>query len=261
MSRPTIIFLHGGPGFNSRAEETVLGARFSRNSQKAIFWNEPWEKTPSFSSQLSSIQSCVENEAVKTGPVHLIAHSFATHATLRIANHSPELISEMTLVTPTPDLNGVYRAVISIAISDFEKTDAKIHEELKSLLMESQSFFDSAMIKAFELVANDPMLFLNYFNNRSALDAFLDIWTKEKLRPNADSFFPVLNEIKSLPALEPLRFSIPVKMVFGRHDRVCRVAEQAPAMKRLVPHAELIEFEMSAHFPHLEEVERFFTLL
>ena len=40
------VFLHGGPGFNSFAEQAILGPIFHSYGREIVFWNEPSRLRP-----------------------------------------------------------------------------------------------------------------------------------------------------------------------------------------------------------------------
>lgn len=261
MSQSPIVFLHGGPGFNSRAEEAVLGLPINQKGCKAIFWNEPLVPNPSFSSSLADVQNCLADAVKRFGPVHLVAHSFALQWALRMANERPEWIAKMTLISPVTNLNSLYRNVMAIALADLEKTDVESANALRANLANSKTFFDHPMQDGFRQVEKDQALLMNYFFDQSALAKFVEVWVKNGLKPNAELFFGVLSELKNMPALEPMRSAISTQIIWGKHDRVSKRESQFPQAKKLIPHANLIEFENSAHYPHLEEVERFISLL
>lgn len=51
----TIVFLNGGPGFNSEAERKILTPYFDSKGHEAFFWNEPSQLRPQAGTQLQGM--------------------------------------------------------------------------------------------------------------------------------------------------------------------------------------------------------------
>jgi pimeloyl-ACP methyl ester carboxylesterase len=243
----------------------------AKRGRRAVFWNEPrsvspnWAKTKShaFTHLLESVYRLMKSVAEAEGPVHLIAHSFAAQTALRLARTHPHLIERMTLVAPTLDLNHLFKTVMFLAAQDFEKTDAERCLALREFSAETTTFFDPPMQRGLALVAQDPALLLNYFANQEALRSFIDIWVQQSLTVDGESALCVLNELSFMPSLietcEPI--DAPIRMIWGTRDRVCVANHQMPLMEKITRKVELVTLHDSAHYPHLEEMERFLEAL
>src|SRR5262245_376586 len=108
----TFVFLHGGPGFNSFAEQAMLGWLFQVAGQTIVFWNEPsrlrpegepFEAERAFERWLASAERSVLS-AAESGPVHVITHSASVHAGLEISRRHPSRVASLVLVAPAADL-------------------------------------------------------------------------------------------------------------------------------------------------------------
>jgi pimeloyl-ACP methyl ester carboxylesterase len=252
------IFIHGGPGFNSFAEERILGPRFQEHGQKAIFWNEPHASQTQYQDWRDSIEAVVRQ--AENCPVHIISHSFSIYPLMDLLVSQKITCEKLSLIAPAFDLNQAYRNVLKIAIQDFQKNESPRADELKKLLSESAHLYDPAMRAGFGVAAHDPELFFHYWTNVDARAEFFDEWMKRGVQIDPSYVDRVLSGISgrnALPAGSVL-LDLPVKVAYGKNDPLIQVQSQ-PDPAIYFKSFQKKTFAESAHFPHLEEPDLFLS--
>ena len=106
-----------------------------------------------------------------------------------------------------------------------------------------------AKIPAAELQHHGSVL--NRLNQRRVMPPLPVQWNRDALRIGMLEDLPKWNV---LPQLR--RVKVPTFIAVGRHDWVCPV-DQAQALQRALPQAELHIYERSAHYPATDEPRRF----
>jgi pimeloyl-ACP methyl ester carboxylesterase len=122
----TLVFLHGGPGFNSFAEQVMLGPLFRAACHEIVFWHEPSKNRPqgdafdeadAFECWLASAERCVVT-AARSAPVHLIAHSMGMHAAAEIVRRHPGCVTSLVIIAPAADAFITFKNVLRLAYED-----------------------------------------------------------------------------------------------------------------------------------------------
>lgn len=270
MTKIPYLYFHGGPGMNSLGEQALLGPAFRALEKEIHFWSEPRSSETSFNPQqaftgwMESARSFLEHAARQHGgPVHVLAHSFAAQGLCRIAFAQPELFQSLTLIAPVLDADAWLRNVLRIAADDFDKIAPSKANDITEALGASTSCFDGPMQSAFMIAAQDAVLFTNYWCNADRMNQFFDVWQKNAAGLDANAFFSVLGEFAQSPIFEQRRhdFKAPVRVILGKHDRVSTAKLEVGACHRLYGDLTVHYFDESAHFPHLEETDRFLEVL
>ena len=118
----TFVFLHGGPGFNSFAEQAMLGSLFHSARHEIVCWHEPSRIRPygdvfdegnAFECWLASAEAFVL-AAARSAPVHLIAHSMSIHAAVEIVRRHPGCVRSLVLVAAAADAFVTFKNVLRL---------------------------------------------------------------------------------------------------------------------------------------------------
>lgn len=92
---------------------------------------------------------------------------------------------------------------------------------------------------------------LNRLNQRRVMPALPVKWNEAALRIAMSEDLPKWNVLPKLRCVKA-----PTFIAVGRHDWICPV-DQALALKKVLPHAELHIYERSAHYPATDEPRKF----
>jgi pimeloyl-ACP methyl ester carboxylesterase len=261
-------FLHGGPGFNSFAEQAMLGPRFGSGGHEISFWNEPSALRPdgepfvpggAFERWLDSAEQFV-SRAASGAPVHLIAHSFTAQAAMNIARLKPGWLASLVLVTPAADPFVTYCNVLRLAHEDLERSKPGVASTIAGCLERSRAVLDAEMREGMMNVLQDDRLFTHYWADAEQMAASMAARARPEAQFDLDSFFAVLADFgeRGASLLSTAPISVRALVLFGAHDRITRVSEQQRAVRAAMPEARIEVMDGCSHYLHLDQPGRFF---
>jgi pimeloyl-ACP methyl ester carboxylesterase len=264
-------FLHGGPGFNSVAEEAILGPLFVCGGHEITFWNEPsrlrpdgdpFDATGAFERWLTSAERLVLRSAASM-PVHLIAHSFTVRAAMEIARRHPSRLSSLVFVAPNVDTFEGYRNVLRLAHEDLIETNPEAASAIARSLADTRAVLDAAMRDGILNALYDDRIFTHYFADADQMRRTMAAWSSAEGQFDVDSLFAVLADFgqrgHSLLSTAPV--TVPTLALFGAHDRVTSAEEQSPALRAAVPGARIEVLDGCSHFVHLDRPQYFVDIV
>lgn len=267
-----ILYLHGGPGMSSIAENQLFQPFLLNNRIDAIFWNEPSKSRPSgdlftpehaFSNWMNSARKKAVEVFQEKGPLHLVAHSFAAIPSLLIAREHPQMISQLTWIAPAFSLYFSFKTILQLCHSDFQKTDPESAKALQLCINNSKKFFDGPMQEGLLLASKNAFLFTHYWQQTSAMIQFFECLKESGSIMDFESFFSVCldlsQKLDSIDLESPL--DCPTQLVLGKNDLIIDNQNIIQIVSKLAPQTKISIFENSKHYPHLEEIEQFFKVL
>lgn len=260
------VFLHGGPGFNSFAEQAILGPVWRDTGHEIVFWNEPsrlrpegdpFEEATAFPGWLASAERCVL-EAATTDRVHVIAHSVAI-AGLDIARRHPERLAGLTLVAPAVDTFACFRNVLRLAQRDLAHVKRDVSAAIAGCLSRTRATLDDAMREGLLNALHDDRLFTHYFAGDEPLRKTMEARARPGGQFDAESFFAVMNGLHdgggALLSTAPI--SVPALALFGALDPVTPLADQRDPLRASIPDCRIEALDDCNHYLHLEQPYRF----
>lgn len=260
------VFLHGGPGFNSFAEQAMLGPLFQSRGHEVAFWNEPsglrpdgdpFAATGAFGRWFASAEQLVLRSTA-SAPVHLIAHSITAHAAMEIARRHARLLSSLVLVTPGADAFVTYCSVLRLAQEDLAETKPEVASAIAETLALTRVVMDDAMREGMWNVLNDERLFTHYWADRHQMQAAMAARARPEAQFDVDSFFAVLGEWQQGAArLSSVPITLPTLALFGADDRVTAADEQRAALRAAAPAARIEVVDHCSHYLHLDRPQDF----
>ncbi len=260
-------FLHGGPGFNSTAEQAILGPLFGRGGHTISFWNEPsrlradgesFEPKLAFTRWLASAEAFVLRAASRE-PVHVIAHSFAVHAALEIARRCPAALASLVLIVPGIDAFSTFTNVLRLAHRDLAEANAPAASAISGSLGRTRNVLDEPMREGMMNALLDDRLFTHYFVDARQLEACLGCYSRPDAQFDAESFFAVLTDFAARrnEVLSTATIGVPTLALFGTNDPITPLNEQRPALEVAVPGVCVKLLEQCSHYAHLDRPQQF----
>jgi pimeloyl-ACP methyl ester carboxylesterase len=261
------VFLHGGPGFNSFAERTMLGPLFETAGLKVSFWDEPSRLRPegdrfevdmAFDRWLASAIGFVRRSSA-SGPVHLITHSSTVHAGIHIAREHPERVASLVLVAPSADNFTTFKTVLRIARDDLAASAPHLAETIASSLARTRTVMDDAMREGMLAAVQDERLFTHYFVNQEQLRQSAAVWSRQESQFDLESFLAVLSDFRRRGAslLEGPPVRTPALALFGTADPITPMAEHLSTLQRAVTDLRVELIEGVSHCLHLDWPQHF----
>lgn len=255
-----VVFLHGGPGFNSKPESVLLKEAFA--GHVVHFWNEPSElrmNTPystedAFSHAFQSAREFVES-ACANCRVTLVGHSFAVHYVIRLASVLPHKIEKIVLLNPGIDMKAVDERILGLAVKGLaDEGHMQESQELAMLMAQLTEAFDQNKMKAYSLASLYQGLFVNYWTRPELMMSYFSYLSGE-YSFDAKAFFSVRMSMPHVDHNPVPMTEIPVSAYFGALDPVAPVQDQLPLLKKYFPNLDYHVLSGTRHYLHIERAD------
>lgn len=258
---PPVVFLHGGPGYNSHSFAVLEGPRLE-HSLRMVYFDQrgsghserPWSADYAMDTLVEDVEGL--RRALGVPEIALIGHSFGGMLALEYAAKYPERVSRMVFVD---------------GLSDGPATCHLLRQQLATAHPDALARAVADTTTGARATRSDCDLAFRALRGVDA-KAFLDGLqfhdsTFRKLQDSVDAASGLRNTGEQQGALISAglfdrrfaaheRLTMPVLVLAGRYDGVIGV--DAPReLARTLPNARFVEYERSAHFPYLEEPDRF----
>jgi len=260
------VFLHGGPGFNSFAEQAILGPLFERDGHAIKFWNEPSRLRPhgdsfdansAFGNWLASAERCVLS-AGQSQPLHLITHSVTVHAVAEIVRRHRERIASLVIIAPGADTFATFTNVLRLGHEDLRAAKPEIASTIATCLERTRAVFDESLREGLLNVLHDDRLFTHYWANPEQMAASAAAQAQPEAQFDVESFFAVLSEFGNRGAtLLSSPVHIPALGLFGARDRITPFEEQITALEAGFPGVRTEVLDGCSHYLHLDRPQQF----
>ncbi|WHY74903.1 alpha/beta fold hydrolase [Fictibacillus enclensis] len=253
------MIIHGGPGGNHYVFERTIGPLLS-TSRTVIYYEQrgcgrsemPFDDTEySVPLLIEDFKSLLHWLGVKK--VDLLGYSFGGELALEIAHALPNIINRIVLSGPSLIHSEVNKLV---QITGFcSVVDSKMYGQLQEILNEGKSIDD--VYNAYWDRADRKVVDLLMFENQEIARRNRDMWEESSL-VNTGLMFKALQKFPlSISLIDRLRdISQQTLIMTGVFDRNTGIPISKLIHKEL-SNSELVLFHHSAHFPDLEEPEKF----
>ncbi len=256
-----LVFLHGGPGYNSYSFSVLEGPRLERSLQMVYFdqrgagrSERPWTGHYQLDTLVEDVEAL--RRALGVPQIALMGHSFGGMLALEYAARYPTKVSRVVLVSAFSDAVSSCRVhrerVASLHLAEY----ARLMRDTAWLRAPGRSDCDyeqRAVPAAEQQQFNDSGMFPDP--------------SKQRLQDSVDAASGLRNTGEMSRALFragllSMRFSkhgrvtMPVLVVAGENDYAVGVPSQR-SLAALLPSARLAEYPHAGHFPYLDEPERF----
>lgn len=261
------VFLHGGPGFNSYAEQAILAPVFARRGHDLACWNEPsplrpagelFEPKGACERWLASAERFVLHAA---GPrsVHVIAHSCTVHVAMELARRHRQSVASLVLVAPGADTVATFMNVMRVARRDLAESRPDIAQTIAACIARTRAFFDEAMREGLMNVLHDDRLFTHYWADAMQMHASLAARAGPEAQFDVESFFAVFEDFvqRGTTLFSPDPVTVPTLALFGGEDPITPVAEQRAAIESAIPYARFQVLDACSHYVHLDRPDAF----
>lgn len=259
-----VVFLHGGPGYNSESFMKLEGPRLEP-SLRMVYLDQrgsgrserPWTGHYAIDTLVADLEAL--RRTLGAPKLSLIGHSFGTILALEYAARYPERVSRMVLVGAPMDLQRACAARLT-------KLRATHAAEIASFPIDT---VDSAGVRRDMCDVTFGLEGRALGDRRQAFndEAMFPDSTKRRMQDSVDAASGLRNTGELGNALfnggltkyhfdKSSRVTMPVLVVAGREDYAIGIQQQRDLAK-LLPHATLSEYERAGHFVYLDEPERF----
>lgn len=268
LQAKTIVFLNGGPGFNSKAERNILTPHFNSNGHESFFWDEPSQLRPrTYQSTGNAFEYATENASLFLKKIcddkyalqlpcelTLVGHSFAVHYVVRLADKHSDSIKEIVLISPAINMEDPDKNIFNLAVKGLsDEGHPETSAELAALIPVVSEAFDQTKMQAFALVGQYASLFLNYWGDLNLMQQYFSHLQGEfSFDPNA--FFAVRQTLPLVNKDPSSKISIPTQIYFGAADPVVLVDQQLPLLKKYFTSFDVHILAGARHYSHIERL-------
>ena len=257
---PPLLFLHGGPGYNSYSFEAQAGPALEK-TLRVIYLDQrgsgrserPWRGGYSIAALVDDIEAL--RKTLGVDKLALLGHSFGGTLALEYAARYPGHVAKMVLVSAASDIPAACAARVDYIARhygdrlDKARADAKARNETPD-----------ACFYAFNTVGpdlhqrvNDEVMFPDMLigKRQDAIDA------KSGLRNTGELGNALFGGgFTQYRFAHPERVTMPVLVLAGAADYAIGLPAQR-ALGQALPHARVVEYAGAGHFLYLDAPDRF----
>ena len=255
-----LLFLHGGPGYNSYSFE-VQGGKALEGKLRMIYLDQrgsgrserPWTGAYTVPAMVEDIEALRKQLGVPK--LALMGHSFGGALALEYAAAYPQHVSKLVLVSAASSIPDACAARVAFLAKRYPAELAKARAaavERKETPDECFFAFNSVPDDIRERV-NDETMFpdMNKVEEQRAVDA------KSGLRNTGELGGALWNGgFLSYRFSRFERVTMPVLVLAGEEDYAIGLPVQR-ALAKALPKARLVEYAGAGHFPYLDVPQRF----
>ncbi|WNG50632.1 alpha/beta hydrolase [Archangium minus] len=253
--RAPVLFLHGGPGYNSYSFSRLMGQRLEK-SRRMVYLDQrgcgrserPWDGRYSLEVLVSDLEALRQELGVERWV--LMGHSFGGTLALEYSVRYPQHVAGVVYVSGFSDaassfatwkreLERLYPGRLTTQASQEDTSDyTQVMRALRGV--DAQSFFN-------QLQFHDT----TYRQMQESIDAESGLINTGEMSRALFS-----TELTNYRFKGSAQVTVPVLAIGGRYDNSVGM-ESIQALVKTLPNATLLEYEKSGHFPYLEEADRF----
>ena len=268
-AREALLYLHGGPGASCldfgyhQAQALSRKLRVIAVDQRGVLRSDPIPADESFG--LYDIVEDMEDLRTQLGipKWSLLGHSFGGYVAVLYALKYPHSVDKIIFEAPTFDLGRSTKAIVAKAQSHCVRSRNQPGEALCTTYLNgsySAAELWTGLGELFQLLGEDKDLI--YFHGMTT-EAYRKITQSRAIPGEAWNNSGIHNQKLQeeglffeslLPRLAEL--TQPTLLLAGVYDPVC-CQEQQQAYLKQVPNSRMVRFDGSAHFPRLEEPEKY----
>jgi pimeloyl-ACP methyl ester carboxylesterase len=269
LQAKTIVFLNGGPGFNSEPERNILTPYLNSKGHEAFFWDEPSQLRPQNGSQSAgnAFAYATENASLYIKKIcddkyalqlpcelTLVGHSFAVHYIVRLSEKHSDSIKELILISPAINMEDPDKNIFQLAVKGLmDEGHPETSAELAALIPSVSEAFDQTKIQAYTLASQYASLFLNYWGDLNLMQQYFS-HLKGEFSFDPSAFFAVRQSLPLVNQDPFFKISIPTQIYFGAADPVVLVDQQLPLLKKYFTSFDIHILAGVRHYPHIERM-------
>ncbi len=272
--RAPLIFLAGGPGYNTYSFEKTIGSELEQHLRMIYFDQRGTgrsERPPSNDYAMSHLVQDIESLRNSFGihQISLMGHSFGATVAVEYAARHPEHVQKLIVVDGAENLPQTLE-LWSKEIQDKDPTawGEALRSESSRALLKARAKHDACAatqaLFSMEVAALgkvDGAAFHNWqqFHDQQYQKQQAGLDKASGLRNTGEiskAYFSPGSKFLCYHFTDYSKLTMPTLVIVGKYDGAVGVEQMRSFAKRL-PHAQFDEFANSAHFPYAEEPAKF----
>lgn len=258
---PPVVFLHGGPGYNSQSFAVLAGPRLEP-SMRMVYYDQrgsgrserPWTGDYSIPRLVEDVEGL--RRALGVPQIAIIGHSFGGTLALEYAARYPAHVARMVLIGAAADIPAACRARVDYLALHHAAVLARARADTAGRGGRPRDDCDlafSTLPDSERGRLNDAVMFPDSMKRRlqDSVDAASGLRNTGEL---SRALFD--HGLLHYHFAQPRRLTMPVLILAGRADYAIGIAQQR-ALARELPDARVLEYPHAGHFLYLDEPERF----
>ncbi len=260
-----LVIIHGGPGGNNYTFERTIGP-YLEEYATIIYYEQrgcgrseaPQDKDAYFIPLLISDLEILCKD-LKLEKIIPLGFSFGSELALEFVLIHPDLVEKLIVQAPTTFCDANNR-ISNIQLNGFlQIAKGNLKKQIKEII-NSELSFNEKIDRVWEIVdteTTDKLL----FHNREYAKQIRKLWEESGIN-NTDLMYKALKKQQNeLLLLERVaQINIPTLIFVGLYDRNVGI-DLCRDFSSKIPNSKLIIFEKSAHFPDIEESEKYAQLV
>jgi len=254
-TRAPVLFLHGGPGYNSYSFARLMGPRLEK-SRRMVYLDQrgcgrserPWNGRYSLEVLVADLEALRQELGLERWV--LLGHSFGGTLALEYAARYPQHVAGMVFVSGFSD-----------AAASFSTWKSELERQYPGRLAETETPEEASdyerVMEALQGLDARTFFHTLQFRDATYLQQQEEVDAESGLRNTGELSRALFsNELPGYRFTAAERLTVPVLVIGGRYDQTIGL-ESMKALAKALPRATLLEYERSGHFPYLEEPNRF----
>jgi len=259
---PPVLFLHGGPGYNSYSFAALAGPRLERGlrmiylDQRGSGHSErPWTRHYQLDTLVADVDAF--RAALGVPKLAVIGHSFGGTLALEYAAAHPDRVSRMVVVSGAADMPAACHARVTWIAAHYPTELARARARAAT---DTSPAARADCALAFSALTGDSLMSYNnavMFPDSSLRIRQDSVDAASGLRNTGElSRAQLGGSLLTYRFVRADRLTMPVLVLAGRFDSAIGM-EQQRALASRIPRPRLVEFEHGGHFLYLDEPDRF----
>jgi proline iminopeptidase len=258
-----LVVIHGGPGGNHYVFERAAGPLLAQTrtlvyyEQRGCGRSEKPEAEDDYTIPVLIDDFKELKKWLGTGNLDLLGYSFGAELALEISNAFPEEVNRIILSAPSLMNTDIQKMV---QITGFlSVADLSLYKKISDLQQEGLSLAET-YDRVWGLADRDTVDAL-LFENREAAVENRKLWEESNLINTGLMMNTLMNNPMEIPLISRLaEIKNPALILTGVFDRNTGIPISKLIHKNL-ENSRIVLFEKSAHFPDLEETEKFLKII
>lgn len=258
---PPLIFLHGGPGYNSHSFSVLAGPALER-SQRVVYYDQrgsghserPWTGGYTLPQLVEDVEGL--RRVLGVPQVALMGHSFGGALALEYAAKYPQHVARVVLVSAATDIPAACRARVDYLAAHYPAALERARADTSGNGGQPRNDCDLAFNSLDDndrARANDEVMFpdMRLAKQQAGVDEASGLRNTGEM---SGTFFG--GGFTSYRFAAPQKLSMPVLVLAGTEDYAIGMPSQR-AIASALPKAKLVEFDRAGHFLYLDDPARF----